>query len=109
MDMERHLGRFIESHPDGWDHEAWLGLLSELENDGYDVSDTDAIGRELERERLAWELRRKDVPGLGPKRIGAVVDRFGTLWSLQHAEAEQIAEIRTIHGKLAEKVHAAVR
>lgn len=107
--MDKHLREFIETHPDGWDHQAWLGLLSELEGAGYDVSDTDAVGWELERERLAWELRRKDVPGLGPKRIDAVVDRFGTLWSLKHAEAEQIAEIKTIHGKLAEKVHAAVR
>lgn len=107
--MDKHLRAFIEAHPDGWDHDAWLGLLAELENAGYDVNDTDAIGWELERERLAWELRRKDVPGLGPKRIDAVVERFGTLWSLKHAQADQIAEIKTIHGKLAEKVHAAVR
>lgn len=107
--MEKHLQTFIESHPDGWDHRDWLGLLAELEQNGHDVSDTDAVGRELERERLAWELRRKSVPGLGPKRIDAVVERFGTLWSLQHAEAEQLAEIKTIPGKLAEQVVAAVR
>lgn len=107
--MEKHLRAFIEAHPDGWGHDAWIGLLSELDSEGYDVGDPDAIGRELERERLAWELRRRNVPGLGPKRIGAVVDRFGSLWSLRQAEAEEIAEIKTIHGKLAEKVHAAVR
>ena len=107
--MDKHLQTFIEAHPEGWDHQEWLGLLSELEDEGYDVSDPDAIGRELERERLAWELRRRDVPGLGPKRIGAVVERFGTLWSLRHAEAEDVAEIKTIHGKLAEKVVDAVR
>ncbi|NNL29652.1 MAG: hypothetical protein HKO77_01450 [Gemmatimonadetes bacterium] len=107
--MEKQLQTFIEAHPEGWDHEAWLGLLAELEDAGHDVSNMEAIGWELERERLAWELRRKDVPGLGPKRIDAVVDRFGTLWSLQHAEADDIAEIKTIHGKLAQKVRAAVR
>ena len=107
--MEKKLQAFIEAHPDGWDHQAWLDLLHELEEEGFDVSDPDAIGWELERERLAWELRRKDVPGLGPKRIGAVVERFGTLWSLRHAQAEELAEIKTIHGKLADKVVDAVR
>ncbi|MDX1646440.1 MAG: hypothetical protein R3304_04795 [Longimicrobiales bacterium] len=107
--MEKHLRAFIEAHPEGWDHEEWLALLAELEREGYDVSDTDAVGWELERERLAWELRRKQVPGLGPKRIGAVVERFGTLWSLRHAHPEDVADIKTIHGKLAEKVVDAVR
>jgi hypothetical protein len=109
MIMEQQLNDFIESHPEGWDHATWLGLLSELEEAGFDVSDTDAIGYELENLRLAWELRRRDVPGLGPKRIDAVVSRFGTFWSLQHAEAEELAAIRTIPGALAEKVVAAVR
>ena len=107
--MEQHLNDFIEAHPDGWDHTAWTGLLNELEQEGYDVSDSDAVGYELEKRRLAWELRRRAVPGLGPKRIEAVVDRFGTLWSLQHAEAEELAEIKTIPGALAEKVVAAIR
>lgn len=107
--MQQHLDAFIEAHPDGWDHLSWLELLAELEHDGFDVSDAAAVGAELERRRLAWELRRREVPGLGPKRIDAVVERFGTLWSLQHAEAEELAEIRTIPGALAEKVVAAIR
>jgi hypothetical protein len=107
--MEQHLNDFIEAHPEGWDHTAWLDLLADLEAAGFDVSDTDAVGYELENRRLAWELRRREVPGLGPKRIDAVVNRFGTLWSLQHAEAEELAEIRTIPGALAEKVVAAIR
>lgn len=107
--MEKKLRTFIEAHPDGWDHDAWLGLLSELDQAGYDVSDGEAVGRQLERERLAWELRRRNVRGLGPKRIDAVVERFGTLWRLRHARVEEIADIKTIHGKLAEKVREAVR
>lgn len=107
--MSEYFEAFIESHPHGWGHEAWLGLLAELEQHGFDVSDTDSIGRELERARLARELRRTSVPGLGPKRIDAVVDRFGTLWSLQHAEAGELARIKTIPGKLAEQVLDAVR
>ena len=88
--MDKHLEAFIEAHPYGWDHQAWLGLLAELEESGADVSDPEAIGLELENRRLAWELRRREVPGLGPKRIDAVVDRFGTLWSLRQAEAEEL-------------------
>jgi len=77
--MDQHLNAFIEAHPEGWDH-------------------------------LAWELRRREVPGLGPRRIDAVVERFGTLWSLQHADVEDFAEIKkSVPGKLAEKVVAAVR
>lgn len=107
--MKQHLQAFIEAHSHGWDHHEWLGLLAELEAAGVDVSDPDAIGYELENERLAAELRRQGVQGLGPKRIEAVVDRFGTLWNLQHAEVEDVAEIRTIPGALAERVVAAVR
>ncbi len=107
--MEKHLRAFIEAHPHGWNHQEWLGLVAELERNGFDVSDTETIGRRLERERLAWELRRRSVPGLGPRRIDAVVDRFGSLSSLRHARPEEVAEIKTIPGKLAEQVVQAVR
>lgn len=107
--MDKHLNAFIETHPEGWNHEQWISLLVAMEQDGIDVEDQGAIGLELESRRLAAELRRRAVPGLGPKRIDAVVDRFGTLWSLQHAEAEDLAELKTISGALAEKVVAAVR
>ena len=107
--MDKHLNAFIEAHPHGWSHEEWLALLGALDQDGIDVSDPEEIGYELENQRLAWELRRTEVPGLGPKRIDAIVDRFGTLWSLQHAEVEELAGLKTIPGALAEKVVAAVR
>jgi hypothetical protein len=108
--MDQHLNAFIEAHPDGWDHVAWLGLLADLEENGIDVSDPAAIGYQLENQRLAWELRRREVPGLGQKRIDAVVEQFGTLWSLQHADVEDFADIKkSVPGKLAEKVVAAVR
>jgi len=107
--MQEHMDAFIEAHPYGWGHDEWLGLLADLEEAGVDVSDVEAIGYELENQRLAWELQRLEVPGLGPKRIDAVVDRFGTFWSLKHAEVDDVAGIKTIPGKLAEKVVAAVR
>ena len=108
--MEQHPNAFIESHPEGWGHDQWLGLLAELEEMGFDVSDPTAIGHEMESQRLAWELRRRGVPGLGPKRIDAVVEHFGTLWSLKHAEVEDFEGIKkSVPGKVAEKVVAAVR
>ena len=84
--LEQHPNAFIESHPEGWGHDQWLGLLAELEEMGFDVSDPTAIGHEMESQRLAWELRRRGVPGLGPKRIDAVVEHFGTLWSLRDVD-----------------------
>lgn len=107
--MDQYLRSFVETHPDGWGHDDWLGLLAELRQNDVDVGDTDAIGFALENERLAWELRRSAVPGLGPKRIDAVVHRFGTLWNLRQAAPRDLAEIKTIPGPLAEKVIEAVR
>lgn len=106
--MKNRLKDFVQDHPDGWDHQSWLSLLSALEDDGVDVSNAEEIGRTLEQTRLAVMLQAKKVSGLGPKRIQAVVDRFGTLWNLQHASAEEIAEIPTIHSDLADKVRSAL-
>jgi hypothetical protein len=107
--MDQHLTAFIEAHPEGWGHNEWLGLLAQLERAGFHIGDTDEIGLALEKQRLARELRERHVPGLGPKRIDAVVDRFGTLWSLRQADAGQLAEIKTIPGELAQRVVEAVR
>ena len=106
--MKNRLKEFVQDHPEGWDHQSWLSLLSALEGEGLDVSNTEEIGLALEQTRLACTLEDKSVSGLGPKRIQAVVDRFGTLWNLQHASAEEIAEIPTIHAALADKVRSAL-
>lgn len=106
--MKNRLKDFVQDHPDGWDHQSWLSLLSDLEGEGVDVSNSEEIGRELEQTRLAVTLQEKNVSGLGPKRIQAVVDRFGTLWNLRHASVEEIADIPTIHASLADKVRDAL-
>lgn len=108
-DMNKQLTAFVEDHPDGWNHDQWLSLLADLRADGADVSDPAAIGEELEKLRLGATLRGCDVPGLGPKRIEAVVEEFGTLWRLRHAHAEDVAAIKTVPAAVAEKVVAAVR
>jgi hypothetical protein len=108
--MKKHLNDFIDGHPDGWNHDEWLGLLGELDANGVDVSDPASLGVQLEKERVAWTLRRCEIPGLGPKRIEAVAEHFGTLWNLRHAELTDFAEIgRSVPAKVAEKVLEALR
>jgi excinuclease ABC subunit C len=106
--MTKRLEAFVETHPDGWNHSEWLSLLSELREAGVDVSEPDDLGTELERMRLAKELQRRSVPGLGPKRCGALIDRFGSLWKLQHASVDDLAGVPSINRALAEKVLKAI-
>ena len=107
--MKERLRAFVERHPDGWNHEDWMGLLSDLQQEGADVGDPERVGRELERTRLEWELSRRQVKGLGPKRSEALVARFGTLWGLRHASVDEVAQVPTITRPLAEKVIQAIQ
>jgi len=109
MKLNEHLSTFVEDHPEGWGHDEWTTLLQSLEQQGEEIADADSVGWALENLRLGLALRRAGVPGLGPKRIDRVVNRFGTLWSLRQASADQVAEIPTIHQGLAEQLVTAVR
>ena len=102
--MSARLNAFVESHPSGWNHEEWLGLLADLGQGGTDVSDPDAIGVELEKTRVSYELKRRGVPGLGRKRIEAIANRFGTLHELQNATLDEIARVPGMNRGLAEKL-----
>jgi hypothetical protein len=106
--MTTRLQAFVETHPGGWNHEEWLGLLSDLGTEGIDVSEASEIGAELERTRLAWELRRRSVQGLGPKRAEALAKRFGTLWRIRQASVEEVARVPSMNRPLAEKVLSAL-
>lgn len=106
--MTARLQGFVESHPDGWNHEDWLGLIADLDGAGVDVSEPHEIGERLERTRLMWELERRAVPGLGPKRTQAIAKRFGSLWALRHASVDEIARVPSMNRALAEKVRNAV-
>jgi hypothetical protein len=106
--MKDHMRAFVERYPEGWNHEQWLDLLRELERTGADVSDPSAVGHKLEKTRLALELERRAIPGLGPKRRAALVDRFGSFWQLRGASVDVVAEIPTINRALAEKVLRAI-
>ena len=108
MDVKDRLNRFIEAHPSGWDHQAWLGLLDELRSEGVDISEPESLGLELERERVTRVLSEQEVRGLGPKRVEALAERYPTLWSLRQASPDELAQIKTIPGTLAKKIHAAL-
>ncbi len=108
-ELGTRLEAFVAEHPNGWDHGSWLYLLSSLEADGLDVGDREAIGAALEQARLADVLKRASVRGLGPKRIHAVAERFRTLWNLQHATEDQVADLPTVPAKLSKEILAAVR
>jgi hypothetical protein len=106
--MTARLHAFVKAHPDGWNHEEWLGLLADLEGEGVGVGEHDEIGARLERTRLEWELQRRAIPGLGPKRSEAIAKRFGTLWRLRHASVEEVARVPSMNRTLAEKVLGAL-
>lgn len=106
-DLRKELRGFAESRPEGWSHDEWTGLLGSLQKRGYDTSDPDRLGLELEKERLALKLEK--VPGLGPARVRSLTEHFGTLWSLRHADVDQIASVSTINRPLAERISEAVR
>lgn len=107
--MKKQIRAFLEAHPEGWGHQEWLDLLSQLEREGVDVSDPESIGAELERAKLAAALKALDVKGLGPKRIETLVDEYRTLWNLQHASVEDVAAIKTVPSDVAERVVEAMR
>lgn len=106
--MTKQLRAFVEAHPDGWGHDDWVALLKDLGEAGEDVSEPDTLGAELERTRLAWVLKQRSVPGLGPKRSEALVERFGTVWELEHASVDDVAQVPSITRSLAEKVVSAI-
>lgn len=104
--MKMQLADFVEAHPHGWGHADWEGLLGGLRTLGFDVGDTEAIGLELERERVRNRLNH--VSGMGPKRLEALTARFPRIWDLQRASVEDLAAIPSIPRSLAEKLREAL-
>lgn len=99
--MRDDLRAFARAHPGGWGHDQWLTLVEELRGKGYDVSDTDAVGMQLERERLAVALESEGVKG---KAADALVGRFETVWSLRQASVDDIASVKGVTRAQAERV-----
>lgn len=100
--LQADLRAFAIARPSGWNHEDWMAFLGHLGEKGHDVSDQQAIGARLERERLAVALEA--IEGLGPKRVQSLVDRFQTLWSMRHAQSADIATVAGMTRPLSERV-----
>ncbi len=107
LDLDSDLRTFAANHPDGWDHQGWTDLLDDLRSKGHDTSDTDGIGKALERERITASLQ--GVPGVGPARVRKLADHFGSFWNLKHADADQISGAAGIPRSVAERVARQVR
>lgn len=102
--LQAELQGFAEAHVDGWNHEQWEMLLQSLRQKGIQTHDTDQIGLQLERERLALRLKRLSLKGLGPKRLDSIVDAFQTLWNLQQARPEELTEVKGVTPALANQL-----
>ena len=103
-ELDAEIGHFVSRHPEGWNHDQWSGFLHHLAEVGHDVSDSDAIGMALEKERLTLTLRGMEIKGLGPKRIEGLASHFGTLWNLMSASREEVAGLPNISETLAEQI-----
>jgi hypothetical protein len=104
-ELRADLRDFVSARPGGWGHDDWTSFLDHLASRGHDTSDSDGIGRQLEQERLAARLEA--VPGLGAERAGALVQRFGTVYSLYHASGDDLASAG-LSGDEAERIRQAL-
>jgi ERCC4-type nuclease len=102
--LDSAVQQFVAEHPHGWSHSDWEQLLGELSAKRVKVGDVDQLGVRLEAERLRQSLRAARVNGLGPKRVDAIVERFGSVEKLRHASPDDLAGIRTIPRRMAEEL-----
>lgn len=109
----KHLARiraFLDVHPDGWSHADWERLVGELRGAGLLTDgDEEALGHDLERERLRATLDRLSIAGLGPKRRAAIIEQYPRLWELRQASADELASLPTISKALASELVDALR
>jgi hypothetical protein len=100
--LKADLREFASARPQGWGHEDWISFLESLQSRGHNVQDRDAIGLALEKERL--DLALSGIKGItGPKRK-ALIERFGTTWTLRNASVDDIASAAGIDRTQAERL-----
>ena len=107
LDLKSEARGFVTGRPQGWNHDEWLGFLDDLRQRGHNVEDRDAIGSMLERERLGAMLER--VEGISPQRVRSISERYGNVWRLKDANAEELARDAKIPQPLAERILESVR
>jgi hypothetical protein len=101
-DLRKDLRDFASARPEGWGHEDWLAFLEDLQKRGHNVSDREAIGMALEKERLDLALGK--VKGLNPQRRQSLVEKYGTLWGLRDADSDEIAASAQIPRDLVDRI-----
>lgn len=106
-DLRSEARGFVSGRPHGWTHDDWMGFLEDLRSRGHNVEDKDAIGSVLERERLAHLLEK--VPGIGTQRVNAITTRYGNIWRLKEASADELAREVNVPRPLAERIVESVR
>jgi hypothetical protein len=106
-DLRRELRAFAEQRRDGWNHDDWLGLLNDLRARGFDVDDEARVGSALERERVTLHL--EGVDGMGPRRVQALAERYGTIHQLRGAEIDDLAQVQGMNRSLAQKLTERLR
>lgn len=100
--MRKELRGFVSSHREGWNHDDWSRLLGQLQERGYDTSNSEEIGRRLEQERIAVHL--EGVQGVGPARVKKLQEEFGTLWELRNADRDRIAAASGVKPEVADRI-----
>ncbi|MBB4636550.1 hypothetical protein [Longimicrobium terrae] len=105
--LAEDLRAFAGARPSGWNHDDWVGFLTELAAKGHDCSDPEQVGARLERERLAMSLEA--IQGVEHAGVEALANRFQTLWSARHASPQDIAQTAGIPQPQAERVLHALR
>lgn len=105
--LQAALREFASARPHGWDHSEWTGFLDQLRERGFEIDDPEKIGRQLERERLT--VRLEQLKGVGPARVGSLVERFGTVWNLSQAGADEIAAVPNIPRGVAEEIQQKIQ
>lgn len=106
-DLRADVRGFVSGRPQGWNHDEWLSFLEDLRGRGHNIEDRDAVGSLLERERLSVILEK--VPGIGAQRVRSVAERYGNVWRLKDASADELSRDANIPRPLAERILDSVR
>ena len=84
-------------------HDVGLALLMRIRDEAHRFAND--FNADL-RSRKLRESLLDEMPGLGPKRIDALLAHFGSIQKLRKATAEEIAEVAGLSDKLAGEVKA---
>lgn len=106
-DLKKDLREFASARPQGWNHEDWLEFLESLQTRGHNISDREAIGVALEKERLHLALAA--LKGIGPQKRESLAEYYGNIWQLRHADLDEITRVGNIQRKDAERIKSELR